>query len=136
MLFMAKNDLSIWFIRWVDKIIIHFTTITHNRLTNTGIGVLGAIGIGPGLLIPSCKFYFEKSGDESFWQFIIDWNTEEIWPAIIAALSILGITIIFCVNRFIDSKNTGRYSIKSHSKIKGNSNIVIQNSQNAKINGH
>lgn len=133
---MAKNGLSVWLIRWVDKIIIHFTTITHNRLANTSIGVLGAIGMGPGLLIPSCKFYFEKSRNESFWQFVIDWNTEEIWPAIIAVLSILAITIIFCVNRFIDSKNTDRYSVKSHSQIKGNSNVVIQNSQNAKINGH
>lgn len=133
---MAKNGLSAWLIRWVDKIIIHFTTITHNRLANTSIGVLGVIGMGPGLLIPSCKFYFEKSGNESFWQFVIDWNTEEIWPVIIAVLSILAITIIFCVNRYIDSKNTGRYSIKSNSQIKGNSNVVIQNSQNAKINGH
>lgn len=133
---MAKNGLSAWLIRWVDKIIIHFTTITYNRLANTSIGVLGVMGMGPGLLIPSRKFYFEKSGNESFWQFVTDWNTEEIWPAIIAVLSILAITIIFCVNRFIDLKNTGRYSIKSHSQIKGNSNVVIQNSQNAKINGH
>ena len=133
---MAKNDLSAWLIRWVDKIVMHLTTVTHNRLVNTSIGVLGAIGMGSGLLIPSCKFYFGKSGNESFWQFIIDWNTEEIWPSIVAVLSILAITIIFCVNRFMDSKNTDNRSSKSHSKIKGNSNIVVQNSQNTRINGH
>lgn len=132
---MAKTDLSKWLIRWVDKIIIHFTTITHNRLVNIAIRVLGGFGMASGLLIPSCKFYFEKSSDKNIWQFIIDWNTEEFWPSIITVSSILAITTIFCVNRFMDSKNTARYSIKSHSKIKGNSNIVIQNSQNTKING-
>ncbi|GFH98196.1 hypothetical protein IMSAGC004_00585 [Bacteroidaceae bacterium] len=133
---MAKNNLSAWLIRWVDKIIIHFTTITHNRLVNISIGVLGAIGMGSGLLIPSCKFFFDKSCDESIWQVIIDWNTEEVWPSIITIVSILAITIIFCVNRLIDSKNMAKHSIKSNSQIKGNSNVIIQNSQNVKINGH
>ena len=47
---MAKNALSAWLIRWVDKIVMHLTTVTHNRLVNTSIGVLGAIGMGSGLL--------------------------------------------------------------------------------------
>jgi len=132
---MGKKEISAWLIRWVDKIITHFTTITHNRLVKIAIRVLGTIGMGSGALIPSCKFYFSNSGDESIWQFIIDWNTEEPWPFIITIASIFAITTIFCVNRFMDSKNTNSHSIKSHSKVKGNSNIVIQNSQNTKING-
>ena len=132
---MANIGLSKWIIRWVDKIIIHFTTITHNRLTKIAIELLGSIGLGSSFSIPCFKFYYDNSQNKNLWQVIIEWNTEEIWPSIIIIFSILAISVVFCVNRFCDSAKTNKRLVKSRSKIDGNSNIVIQNSHNTKING-
>lgn len=86
---MANIGLSKWIIRWVDKIIIHFTTITHNRLTKIAIELLGGIGLGSSFAIPCFKFYYDNSHNKNLWQVIIEWNTEEIWPSIIIIFSIL-----------------------------------------------
>ncbi len=127
----VKNHL----IQWGDRLVEKYTKISHNRLTKYTIGAILTSGAAIVFGLPA--FRLEHDANYSYWKAFIDYNETNPWGCVVLIVSICAATIVYVTNRIYDRSDSGEISKKPTKNynvgIKGDGNIVVQDSNNTFI---
>lgn len=127
----VKNHL----IQWGDRLVEKYTKISHNRLTKYTIGAI--LTSGAALMFGLPAFRLEHDANYSYWKAFIDYNETNPWGCVVLIVSICAATIVYVTNRIYDRSDSGEISKKPTKNynvgIKGDGNIVVQDSNNTFI---
>lgn len=108
-----------------------YTKLSHNRLTKYTIGVILTSGAAMVLGLPAIMV--EHDANYSYWKALIDYNETNPRGCVVLIVSICAAVIVYVTNRICDSPDSRERSKKSTVGIKGDGNVVVQDSTNTFI---
>ena len=131
---MAQN-IKNHIIQWGDSLVEKYTKLSHNRLTKYTIGAILALGATIVLGLPAIRV--EHDANYCYWKALIDYNETNPWGCVVLIVSICAAVIVYVTNRICDRPGNCEKSNKSSKNnnvgIKGDGNVVVQNSNNTFI---